>query len=187
MNGWTTHCKRGHEFTPETTVRHGRSRDGKPPPRRCLICQRARERAWYERSQFAAPAAAELVCWSCGEGKPLHDFYPSVARQGRGRCRACAPRATRAATLRQYGLSQDGYQALLAAQGFACACCLSDDPGGPVAMFKVDHDHETGRVRGLLCNSCNLAIGMLGDSAAGVRRALAYLERADARASAECT
>lgn len=40
----------------------------------------------------------------------------------------------------------------------------------------VDHDHETGKVRGLLCKSCNLAIGKFKESVEIVRRALAYLE-----------
>lgn len=42
----------------------------------------------------------------------------------------------------------------------------------------VDHDHETGRVRGLLCNRCNVALARFGDTIAGVRAALNYLERA---------
>lgn len=44
----------------------------------------------------------------------------------------------------------------------------------------VDHDHETGKVRGVLCRGCNGALGKFGDTVAGVRRALAYLERARA-------
>lgn len=42
---------------------------------------------------------------------------------------------------------------------------------------KVDHCHDTGRVRGMLCHGCNTALGKLGDNVAGLRRALEYLTK----------
>ena len=78
----------------------------------------------------------------------------------------------------RYGLSPQEYYALVARQGGACAICRKIKP------LCVDHCHLTGRVRGLLCRTCNSAIGFWGDSPAMVRRALKYLETAggDARA-----
>lgn len=65
-------------------------------------------------------------------------------------------------------------------QGGVCACCGND----PTAHFKtgrptlvVDHDHETGVIRGLLCSPCNRAIGHLGDSVEGLQAAIDYLNR----------
>jgi hypothetical protein len=60
-----------------------------------------------------------------------------------------------------------------------CECC-----GGQMGKIHdtravVDHDHTTGKFRGWLCNRCNLAIGRLGDNIAGIKRALAYLIRAE--------
>lgn len=55
-----------------------------------------------------------------------------------------------------------------------CECC-----GGPQTngrSIALDHSHVTGKFRGWLCNPCNLAIGMLGDTIDGVRRAVRYLE-----------
>jgi len=75
---------------------------------------------------------------------------------------------------RKYGLTREGYGALEASQGGACAICsrpLRD------ARVHVDHDHSTGVVRGLLCQRCNQAIGLLGDSAAVAANAAAYLGR----------
>jgi Recombination endonuclease VII len=74
-----------------------------------------------------------------------------------------------------YGLTQEHYEFLLREQGERCAICLSDDWGarGP----KVDHDHETGAVRGLLCNHCNLLLGHAGDDVEKLRSAIKYLER----------
>jgi hypothetical protein len=47
-----------------------------------------------------------------------------------------------------------------------------------VAKLVLDHDHETGSFRGYLCRDCNLGLGKLGDNLDGLRRVIAYLERA---------
>ena len=56
--------------------------------------------------------------------------------------------------------------------GTPCQCC------GRIDKLFYDHDHVTKTFRGMCCRSCNSGIGMLGDSEAGLRQALAYLERA---------
>lgn len=61
-----------------------------------------------------------------------------------------------------YGLTQADYDRLLALQYGRCAICRTDDPG-PHGCWGVDHDHVTGRVRGLLCDRCNVGIGCLRD------------------------
>ncbi len=61
---------------------------------------------------------------------------------------------------RKFGLTLEDYDALLAAQHGGCAIC--GDPPAKTALH-VDHDHETGVVRGLLCFRCNAAIGNLRD------------------------
>jgi hypothetical protein len=53
--------------------------------------------------------------------------------------------------------------------GTPCECC------GRLGPLHMDHDHKTDLFRGWLCRQCNLAIGMLGDNAEGVRKALVYL------------
>jgi Autographiviridae endonuclease VII len=72
----------------------------------------------------------------------------------------------------RYGITIADYEKMLMAQGGGCAICRST----PTTVLSVDHCHETGVVRGLLCTSCNSALGALGDSPAGLRRALDYLE-----------
>lgn len=59
---------------------------------------------------------------------------------------------------------------LLASQAGVCVICLA----APAAH--VDHDHETGKVRGVLCFNCNSALGKLRDSPDVLRRAIAYVE-----------
>ena len=80
--------------------------------------------------------------------------------------------------LRTYGLDQETYDLLLTSQGGCCGCCGTDKPGH-TDHFVVDHDHRTGCIRGLLCHSCNIGIGKLGDDSDGIRKALAYLIRFD--------
>lgn len=84
---------------------------------------------------------------------------------------------------RQFGMTPEEYEARIASQGGGCAIC-GRPQGSDSFRLAVDHCHETGAVRGVLCRFCNLGIGLLGDSAAGVRRAAAYLARP--LASAAC-
>lgn len=78
--------------------------------------------------------------------------------------------------LKRYGITFTEYKALLIKQRYRCAACRTDEPGGR-GRFHVDHDHETGEVRGLLCTNCNLALGLLKDDVHRVRRLLRYLKR----------
>lgn len=71
------------------------------------------------------------------------------------------------------GLSVDDYMAMLAAQGGVCAICKLPDPTG--IRLSVDHDHETDKVRGLLCRNCNMALGLFKDDLARISVALGYL------------
>ena len=75
--------------------------------------------------------------------------------------------------LRIYGLTPEQYDALLQQQDGVCAICRETCRTGQ--RLSVDHDHATGRIRGLLCRNCNLGIGHLGDSADRIASALAYL------------
>lgn len=71
---------------------------------------------------------------------------------------------------REYGITQADFNRMVLEQGHRCACC-----GKKKAKLIVDHDHETGRVRGLVCYSCNVGIGLLGDTHEHIDRAIAYL------------
>jgi hypothetical protein len=74
-----------------------------------------------------------------------------------------------------YGLSLVGYERLLAAQDGRCAVC-GEPPAPGRRALAVDHDHQTGRVRGLLCGLCNRGVGAFRDNPEFARRAASYLE-----------
>ncbi len=75
---------------------------------------------------------------------------------------------------KKFGLTPDDYERMLAEQGGGCAVC--GDPPDKTALH-VDHCHDTGVVRGLLCFRCNAAIGNLRDDPRIIAAALAYVTR----------
>lgn len=80
---------------------------------------------------------------------------------------------TRKATLARYGLVESDYQAMLLRQRDCCAGC-GEHFGGTTPV--IDHHHETGRVRGLLCHHCNWAVGHAREDRARLYQLAAYLE-----------
>ena len=86
--------------------------------------------------------------------------------------------------LREFGITQQQCDERLLEQGGLCGICQGPETQtykGTLMCLAVDHDHGTGKVRGLLCKSCNLAIGKFKESIDIVRRALQYLEEAARR------
>jgi hypothetical protein len=75
-----------------------------------------------------------------------------------------------------YGLSEGDFFALLEKQGDACAICGSAEWPGKHRVPHVDHCHETGKVRGLLCSNCNHGLGKFRDDPDRLRAAARYLE-----------
>jgi hypothetical protein len=78
---------------------------------------------------------------------------------------------------RAYGISLEEYNALAEAQGHKCAICGASDAQSTISKkhFFVDHCHETGKVRGLLCNHCNRGLGAFKDNTEFLAKAIAYL------------
>ncbi len=84
--------------------------------------------------------------------------------------KAASVRRTR---LRQYGLTPEQYDAMAEAQGGCCAICGGQNQNG--RLLSIDHDHETGVVRALLCAPCNTGIGMFVESEDRLLKAIEYL------------
>jgi len=84
--------------------------------------------------------------------------------------------------MQNYGISRDDYEAMFVAQGGRCAICGRPETsrannGQTVKELSVDHDHATGKVRSLLCHSCNKGIGHLQDNPEIVQAAADYLRK----------
>jgi len=80
--------------------------------------------------------------------------------------------------LKKYGLTVEDYFEMLSKQGGKCAICLTNEPKGrgKFRQFAVDHCHKSGRVRALLCNSCNGALGMVSDKPEILLKMIDYLK-----------
>ncbi len=77
-----------------------------------------------------------------------------------------------------YKITLDDYNNMLIAQNNVCAICFNKNTSGPwKGLLAVDHCHKTGKVRGLLCDSCNRGIGQLKDDIELVKNAVGYLEK----------
>lgn len=89
-------------------------------------------------------------------------------------CEYCLRRGWRNDLWKHYRIREADYDALLVKQNGLCALCKEPPPTGE--RLHVDHKHGTSAVRGLLCNCCNVALGMLKESPGLCRRAAEYLE-----------
>ena len=76
--------------------------------------------------------------------------------------------------IRQFGITAEQYDEMLASQSGGCAICRKTCSSG--RRLAVDHDHATGKVRGLLCAKCNQGLGQFRDDPELLRVAMAYLE-----------
>ncbi len=76
--------------------------------------------------------------------------------------------------MRKYGITIEQYDELLASQGGCCAIC-GREPRPDISLH-LDHDHESGQLRGILCFRCNNALGDFDDDLTLLRGAIRYLE-----------
>lgn len=138
-----------------------------------------RMRRYGTTDEPTKPTLHPTLCCICGGNRPTrrskycsdvcfeHAMFYARREQGRTK------------QLQLYGLTVADYDAILDTQDGKCAICGSTDPKGKRGNFSVDHCHESGRVRGLLCTPCNAGIGQLGDSIDRLAVAIEYLRRTE--------
>ncbi len=130
-------------------------------------------------------------CTKCGELKPVLDFYGRADLKGcriQSHCKTCvreknyAYRAKNPAKYkgydlkRSFGISVEDYNRMFEMQRGVCACCGVHQSEVRIT-FSVDHCHQTGRIRGLLCHHCNVGIGQFKEDVKRMEAAIAYLRR----------
>jgi hypothetical protein len=79
--------------------------------------------------------------------------------------------------IRDYGITLEEYKSLISSQNSTCAICLTTEPGGRHGTWYLDHDHQTKKVRGVLCHHCNVGLGHFKDNVEVLSKAIHYLER----------
>lgn len=131
----------------------------------------------------------KCLCPKCDEVKPLEDFCKD-SQNKRGiaaYCRECLSKKGKTAYVehkdryigfylkKKYGMSLTEYNEMLDSQGGVCKIC--NKPTANDKRLCVDHCHKTLKVRGLLCNGCNLVLGKINDDVNLLRSAIDYLEK----------
>lgn len=114
-------------------------------------------------------------CDRCGQAKPRSEFYKKDWKTGRldASCKACRVIHQRERVL---GITDPEYWELYKAQDGKCGICRRRLYSKRYKRFAVDHDHDTGRIRGLLCTNCNTAIGLLRDCPNALQRAIEWVK-----------
>ena len=171
----------------------------------CKPCTIAKQKEFQARPPRRVDAAGTKTCQRCKEVKTPADFYSdkgtwdglrrvcvdcsrerhskwrlanlehAAAQQKKHRL-ANPERHMDYAIKHAYGLPLGTYTTMLAAQDGRCAICGTDDTGRH-KRFHVDHCHETGEVRGLLCHGCNVGLGHFKHSTILFQAASEYLKR----------
>lgn len=144
---------------------------------------RIRSKNWYannkeragKRSQQYAKEHPEITKkaytqWRAKNAEKLRDYNKKR--------RIEKPHLQRKYSLVKYGLTLEGWAEMFAKQGSCCAGCGSDKPGG-VKGWCTDHCHTTGKVRGILCRGCNVALGNVNDNPIVLRKLADYLESSE--------
>lgn len=162
-----TRCKRddlpAQAFSPSQLKLKGRW---------CRECQNEHRR---NKRAGIAPKRVTDVCLWCGKDirhKRAHAKWCSSSCEMRA-FRDANPGRQREYWIRSnYGIEPSAFDSMVDAQGGRCAICDKQPE-----RWNIDHCHDTGAVRGLLCPQCNMGLGLMGDDPRVMRAAAEYLER----------
>jgi hypothetical protein len=169
----------------------------------CTSCWHAYQKAYRKAhprlgSRTGGNPQVDKICARCQATKTSDEFPKYKDGTLRSWCRTCtnaymrakdyqrtteeSPEVKRDRHLRhKYGISSAEYDALFLAQGGVCAICgraetgVGGRHGKTPVQLAVDHNHETGAIRALLCNQCNRGLGCFGDDERQLQVAIDYL------------
>lgn len=123
------------------------------------------------------------ICTTCNIKKDISQFKLEKDKRAhnnisvRTKCKDCDElRKYKRFIQFTYNISWEHYEQMLQAQNGCCAICKSKVSSSRTTRLFVDHCHETLKVRGLLCSSCNHGLGLFKDSPTVIKSALKYLE-----------
>lgn len=142
----------------------------------------------YKGYRFGLSSKGQSYCSCCKKMKSTDEFSPSkLTTNGFSYyCKLCVKikgepyKEARTASCwqKRYGITAEEYQAMFDKQAGVCAICGNAETTvqrGVIARLSVDHDHVTGKVRGLLCQQCNHGLGHFKDNTEILSNAIDYL------------
>lgn len=147
----------------------------------CTTCKISKEKEGFYRNKNMADGR-DTRCKSC-RNKAYKNWYNTDKAQEKIKTyskeyykRPGVKEKTRAHGInRRFGISSDVYLKMLSLQKNKCAICNKEESCPKHKYLSIDHDHKTGKIRGLLCNKCNKAIGLLDDNPKILHSAINYL------------
>lgn len=125
----------------------------------CSSCKLSKEKSDFPKNK-QNPDGLYAFCKDCKNARSKKAWAGDVGLRGKDR-----------ALKKNYGISLVTFNAILETQGGHCALCPRDQD------MCLDHDHETKKIRGILCRKCNLMLGHGDDDATRMRAAATYLEK----------
>ena len=143
---------------------------------RCKPCRNTKRR---NASQKYSPQWDKMKqCSSCSEIKKGVKYSASKESTDglRGICKECHGHVN---SKRVYGVDREKYNEMFISQEGRCKICKTEDcskVNSAVSKFAIDHCHTTNKVRGLLCDACNKALGLFKDSPEALLRASEYIK-----------
>lgn len=115
------------------------------------------------------------ICRICGKRKPLSEFYFRKDNGTyRAECKDCLKDKTRQ---RNTGWTHDAYEEAFKKQHGRCAICGKKLNSTRYTRFAGDHDHKTGKTRGLLCTKCNTALGLVDEDITTLKNMITYIDK----------
>jgi len=129
----------------------------------------------WSRKYHKSPQGKEKRKEWVDQNKEKIEEYKEVYRNDPERTAKAKVYSRQWRLMKDFGLTVDDYDRMLKDQNGGCAICGADDSGNKRDHFAVDHDHKSGKVRGLLCYQCNVGLGHFKEDPDLLRKAANYL------------
>lgn len=145
--------------------------------KRCRYLAEKKRLGWKDKEVFIKEVKVKAkefpngtkLCSNCGEVKPLSDFVAYKKGKYVTRVASCKQCNDFYARSKKYRITKEEYITMIKSQDYKCKIC------GEKKALVIDHCHKSDRVRGLLCDNCNMAIGLMKENIKSLQSAIKYL------------
>ena len=159
----------------------------------CLCCKKEKPLSGFGKSRGIKKFYPRSYCKKCAIKKlnywrdknpekvqrSVKEHYRKHINEYKNRAQQCYLRNPEKWNLRRYRMTPEEYEKLLKIQNGVCAICLNVESIKRKKRLSVDHNHQTGKIRGLLCSKCNNGIGWFKEDLVILNRAVEYLRASD--------